>query len=333
MPTKGKPTDFEKLPSLEVEGETTAGNRKIEVTPEVDFLNVGFVSKANINERRLWDIAGLEEVGGVLGADVHDYSPGAGTTQYAVAGASSWNLNYPISRASVETYTSSDNAHGEEIENVQVDGSLCEMVSRDNNNISWAEGVDRAMNAKNGWTGVAFDHALESDNLDFFPEFKDTRNRKKYASLYDLQDKVLSAREKKIRDRAFKKIKNSKKVVKEVDFNESSPSESNIVRTQALIRSEKNTLEFGKKLDFQFIGNEDDVIMDMNQRCGAWIGRMKHFSLKAKESEMIIVRLGRLMFLDIGLGVDLIPKANAIVGKNLFIGCWKEKIYALKTIN
>ncbi|KAK8549674.1 hypothetical protein V6N13_073454 [Hibiscus sabdariffa] len=259
MPTKGKPTDFEKLPSLEVEGETTAGNRKIEVTPEVDFLNVGFVSKANINERRLWDIAGLEEVGGVLGADVHDYSPGAGTTQYAVAGASSWNLNYPISRASVETYTSSDNAHGEEIENVQVDGSLCEMVSRDNNNISWAEGVDRAMNAKNGWTGVAFDHALESDNLDFFPEFKDTRNRKKYASLYDLQDK--------------------------------------------------------------------------NQRCGAWIGRMKHFSLKAKESEMIIVRLGRLMFLDIGLGVDLIPKANAIVGKNLFIGCWKEKIYALKTIN
>ncbi|KAK8626220.1 hypothetical protein V6N13_133871 [Hibiscus sabdariffa] len=247
-----EPTDLKNLPSLEVEGETTAGKRKIKVTPEVDFLNVGFISKANTNERRLRDIAGLEEVGGVLGADVHDYSPGVGT-----------NLNDPISRASVETYTSSDNAHGEEIENVQVDGSLCEMDSRDNNNISWAEGVDRAMNAKNGWTGVAFDHALESDNLDFFPEFKYTRNRKKYASLYDLQDKVLSAKEKKIRDRSFKEIKNSKKVVKEVDLNESSPSESDIVRTQALIRSEKNTLEFGKKLGFQFIGNEDDVIMDM----------------------------------------------------------------------
>ncbi|KAK8565152.1 hypothetical protein V6N12_058726 [Hibiscus sabdariffa] len=74
----------------------------------------------------------------------------------ANVGASSWNLNDPISRASVEIYISSDSANVEEIENVKVDGALCEMVSRDNNNISWVEGVDRAMNVKNGWTGVVF---------------------------------------------------------------------------------------------------------------------------------------------------------------------------------
>ncbi|KAK8633276.1 hypothetical protein V6N13_014122 [Hibiscus sabdariffa] len=186
-----EPADFEKSHSLEVEGEISAGKRKLEVTPEVEFLNVGFISKANTYERRLWDIAGLEGVGGVLGADVHDYSVGA--MNYinfnADAGAPSWNLNVPISRASVETYTSNDSAHVEEMENVQVDDALCEMVSRDNNNFSWAEGVDRAMNAKNGWIGVALDPALESNNLDFFPEFKDTRNRKKFASLFDLQDK------------------------------------------------------------------------------------------------------------------------------------------------
>ncbi|KAK8701896.1 hypothetical protein V6N13_020274 [Hibiscus sabdariffa] len=67
----------------------------------------------------------------------------------ANVGASSWNLNDPISRASVEIYISSDSANVEEIENVKVDGALCEMVSRDNNNISWVEGVDRAMNVKN----------------------------------------------------------------------------------------------------------------------------------------------------------------------------------------
>ncbi|KAK8516239.1 hypothetical protein V6N12_013645 [Hibiscus sabdariffa] len=41
-----EPTDFEKSRSLEVEGETSVGKRKLEVTPEVEFLNVRFISEA-----------------------------------------------------------------------------------------------------------------------------------------------------------------------------------------------------------------------------------------------------------------------------------------------
>ncbi|KAK8549191.1 hypothetical protein V6N13_063587 [Hibiscus sabdariffa] len=56
----------------------------------------------------------------------------------------------------------------EENENVEVDGVLCEMVLCDNNNISWAESIDRAMNAKNGSTeDLVIDPTLESDNTDF----------------------------------------------------------------------------------------------------------------------------------------------------------------------
>ncbi|KAK8595533.1 hypothetical protein V6N13_016900 [Hibiscus sabdariffa] len=137
------------------------------------------------------------------------------------------------------------------------------MVSRDIINLSLAEGVDRAMNAKIGWTGNVVDHAVDSGNMEFFPEFKDSRNRKKYASLYDLQDKVIIVKEKKKRDRPFKKIKNSKKIVNEVEVKEFSPSGSNIVRTQALIKSAKNTLELEKNVGFHFNGIEDDLVMDL----------------------------------------------------------------------
>ncbi|KAK8978731.1 hypothetical protein V6N11_001737 [Hibiscus sabdariffa] len=103
--------------------------KKLKNSLEVYFLNVGFNFKANIKERTLWDIAGLGGVGGVLGTD---------------------------------------SVLVEENENVEVDGVLCEMVLCDNNNISWAESIDRAMNAKNGLTeDLVIDPALESDNTDF----------------------------------------------------------------------------------------------------------------------------------------------------------------------
>ncbi|KAK8992069.1 hypothetical protein V6N11_044961 [Hibiscus sabdariffa] len=103
-------------------------------------------------------------------------------------GASDRTLTIPNSRAFAKFITSSD---GEENEIDEVDGALCDMVSCDINNLSWAEGVDRAINAKIAWTGDVVDHAVDSDNMKFFLEFKDSRNKKKYTSLYDLQYKIL----------------------------------------------------------------------------------------------------------------------------------------------
>ncbi|KAK8595532.1 hypothetical protein V6N13_016899 [Hibiscus sabdariffa] len=77
-----EPTDFKKSHSLEVEGELSDGKSKSEISPEVDFLNVGFNPKAYINERLLWDIVGFEGAGGVSGAVEHDYNPCVGKVNY-----------------------------------------------------------------------------------------------------------------------------------------------------------------------------------------------------------------------------------------------------------
>ncbi|KAL4367774.1 hypothetical protein GQ457_05G032850 [Hibiscus cannabinus] len=77
-----EPSDLEKSHFLEVEGELSTGKSKSEFSPEVDFLNVGFNPKADINERFLWDIVGLEGAGGVSGVVEHDYSPCVGKVNY-----------------------------------------------------------------------------------------------------------------------------------------------------------------------------------------------------------------------------------------------------------
>ncbi|KAL4325445.1 hypothetical protein GQ457_11G033600 [Hibiscus cannabinus] len=204
-----EPSDLEKSHFLEVEGDLSAGKSKSEFSPEVDFLNVEFNPKADINERFLRDIAGLEGAGGVSGVVEHGYSPCVGKVNYfnfnkhvfqelhvesaalihscggmasvqlpsefreplladVAASASIRTLHVPNSRASAKFITSSNGVRVEENEIDEVDGALCEMVSCDINNISWAEGVDRAMNARIGWTGDVVDSAVDSDNMEFF---------------------------------------------------------------------------------------------------------------------------------------------------------------------
>ncbi|KAK8663803.1 hypothetical protein V6N13_083608 [Hibiscus sabdariffa] len=51
----------------------------------------------------------------------------------------------------------------------EADDEVCEMVPCDNDGISWAESVDRAMNAKFGWNEViAQDTVLEMGSINFF---------------------------------------------------------------------------------------------------------------------------------------------------------------------
>ncbi|KAK8609248.1 hypothetical protein V6N13_025554 [Hibiscus sabdariffa] len=61
----------------------------------------------------------------------------------------------------------------------EADDEVCEMVPCDNDNISWAESVDRAMNAKFGWNAViARDTVLELGSMNIFPELNGSRNKK-----------------------------------------------------------------------------------------------------------------------------------------------------------
>ncbi|KAK8481443.1 hypothetical protein V6N12_017956 [Hibiscus sabdariffa] len=132
----------------------------------------------------------------------------------------------------------------------EADDEVCEMVPCDNDGISWAESVDRAMSAKFGWNKViAQDTVLEMGSMNFFPELKEYRN-KKYDSLYDLQDKVFSVNEKKRRDRALKRDKSYRKKDIVADLANNSPSEPDIVRNQTLLRSTRKTLELGKRVGF-----------------------------------------------------------------------------------
>ncbi|KAK8555315.1 hypothetical protein V6N12_009463 [Hibiscus sabdariffa] len=95
----------------------------------------------------LWDIVGLEGVGGVLGTIIHEIIPCLIPKSCLMSAALIYSR--------------------EENENVEVDDGLCEMVLCDNNNISCAQSVDRAMNAKNGWTGDVIDPASDLDNMKF----------------------------------------------------------------------------------------------------------------------------------------------------------------------
>ncbi|KAK8556513.1 hypothetical protein V6N12_002912 [Hibiscus sabdariffa] len=102
-------------------------------------------------------------------------------------------------------------------------------------------------------------HAKEVENSGYsFPETHDYRRKeRKYASLFELQDKALSEIEKKRRDRALKKCKKTGKAKVNLEIVDYSP------RKQILTRAARKTLAIGKRVGFQFIGNEEDVIEDL----------------------------------------------------------------------
>ncbi|KAK9045284.1 hypothetical protein V6N11_059171 [Hibiscus sabdariffa] len=116
--------------------------------------------------------------------------------------------------------------------------------------VSWADKVDRA-NSVNS-TSVLF---LEMQDFHCIIS-------KKYVSILDLQDKAISAKEKKCRDRAINRNKRYGKenVILEVDA--SSPTNSDIARKHILTRSARKTLALGKSLGIEFIRDEEEILED-----------------------------------------------------------------------
>ncbi|KAL4295855.1 hypothetical protein GQ457_12G032140 [Hibiscus cannabinus] len=142
---------------------------------------------------------------------------------------------------------------------------------------SWAKGVNSLNNPKNkGLDEVAVDE-VESVSVDFtlknangnlnFPEFQNKNKlvrEKRYASLLDIQDKVLNAVERKKRDRNIKKLKKKGKFSVKSELEGRSLSDSDLkARWDHCISEAKRTLKVGKDLGIQIRGNENEVVEEL----------------------------------------------------------------------
>ncbi|KAK8514887.1 hypothetical protein V6N12_001054 [Hibiscus sabdariffa] len=73
------------------------------------------------------------------------------------------------------------------------------------------------------------------------------KSTRKYRSLLELQDKALSVKEKKRRDRAIKRNNRLEKEKTSLEVEATSPTNSDIARKQILTRSARKTLALGKR--------------------------------------------------------------------------------------
>ncbi|KAK9046317.1 hypothetical protein V6N11_052209 [Hibiscus sabdariffa] len=156
------------------------------------------------------------------------------------------NQNKPSSKNQITSYTKG-------LENPQsVGGKVLEEGQDTEKVIDWVSSADS-------------EESFRNTERVFFPEWESKRERKKrYGSMNQLQDKVLSEKEKKKRDRA---IPREKKNAKSCEFSElfgRSLSESDLVQHWEIVsKKEKKALEVGKSLGVEIDGNEEEVIREL----------------------------------------------------------------------
>ncbi|KAK9046349.1 hypothetical protein V6N11_052241 [Hibiscus sabdariffa] len=156
------------------------------------------------------------------------------------------------------------------------------MVSDSINAISWEDSVHMA---NGNHKAIERERVCEVEQTLFFSEFKDLHCRRKFISLSEMQDRILTVKNKKKRDRALKKYK---KVAKKSEFEVSCfhvPNDSDIARNQILTKLVKTKLEsmnsereknieaiyiearetvaLSKSLGMKIVGNEKDVVEEM----------------------------------------------------------------------
>ncbi|KAL4369216.1 hypothetical protein GQ457_05G034450 [Hibiscus cannabinus] len=137
---------------------------------------------------------------------------------------------------------------------------LCEMALCCKEGLPWARKVDLANSKTNAYD---FETEVDLEQESMFPELLDYKFRRKYASIAEIQDKALSVKEKRKRDRALKKCKQvgERNVPSElVDY---SPTDSDIARMQNLKKEARATLELGKKLGVEIVGDEEEVVAEL----------------------------------------------------------------------
>ncbi|KAL4369166.1 hypothetical protein GQ457_05G034750 [Hibiscus cannabinus] len=104
----------------------------------------------------------------------------------------------------------------------------------------------------------------------FFPELetldcsRKTKSKKRYGSLLEFQDRVLSRVEKSRRDRNLRRNKISKSELEHSDLSGRSLSDSDLHAKWVLATKEaKESLKLGKKLGMKIQGNESEVVREL----------------------------------------------------------------------
>ncbi|KAK9004016.1 hypothetical protein V6N11_001834 [Hibiscus sabdariffa] len=140
---------------------------------------------------------------------------------------------------------------------------------------SWAATVDERMNASYKKSGATDScnlkqygaHSEEGEAMTFFPELAYLKRKKKdrrFGSLLEFQEKVISDLERKKRDRALRKHKVNKKTLDSSELSGRSLSDSDLMaRWEASIREERKALELGKSVGLQIVGDEKEVVREM----------------------------------------------------------------------
>ncbi|KAK8609495.1 hypothetical protein V6N13_061943 [Hibiscus sabdariffa] len=100
---------------------------------------------------------------------------------------------------------------------------------------------------------------------EFHNMFKASRIRKKiFGSLFDIQDKGLSDADKRKRDRVRKRLKKKGKLEETTELEGYSVTDSDMrARRNLLLAEATKTLEVGKLVGIEFIGDENEVVQDL----------------------------------------------------------------------
>ncbi|KAL4377880.1 hypothetical protein GQ457_02G034430 [Hibiscus cannabinus] len=163
--------------------------------------------------------------------------------------------------------------HSPKEHNVGCDREEVLELAENERDLRWVTEVDRVngvCDTEDHFLRVGSDGVSE-DAGDFFPELKDFNRQKegkKFGSMSDIQDRVLSENEKRKRDRAIRRVKKKKYALSKVcsEIEDISLSDADLRAHQnILIREARKTLQLGKRLGMKICGNEEEVIRELVQ--------------------------------------------------------------------
>ncbi|KAL4295863.1 hypothetical protein GQ457_12G032780 [Hibiscus cannabinus] len=133
---------------------------------------------------------------------------------------------------------------------------------------SWEATIDALNNVHLATVESTYLHELSGtlkESEGFFPELVTKHRRvKKYGSLLDFQDKAISERDRKKRNRAIKKDKKLKKVIEFSELSGRSLSDSDLtIRWNNSLKEARKTLDLGKSIGFHIVGDESEAVRDL----------------------------------------------------------------------
>ncbi|KAL4271259.1 hypothetical protein GQ457_13G026050 [Hibiscus cannabinus] len=137
---------------------------------------------------------------------------------------------------------------------------------------SWANMLDETLNSDKGLNLSNHGKALSDgeNEKDFFAELEERKGKKKgketkkFGSLLELQNKSITAGERRKRDKSLRSRKWSKQFLEETELSGKSLSDSDIKsRVSILVKEAKQVLNLGKKIGITIVGDENEAIKEL----------------------------------------------------------------------